>query len=193
VAVFTTQVKVKRALGIPAGVTMHDDFIDDLLEVADEEITAWTGQVSLALTTVTDEAYDVTNDSTSGFTLRNFPVSSVAAVKSGGDTLSTDSWYLEARSGTIRLTDASSYFESGRQELKVSYSYGFDPASIPADISHAATIVCVSHFNRTRHAGFTGEGLGSYRYSMDRFAMPAGARALLAKYRRIFPKGSQPT
>jgi hypothetical protein len=187
----TSQVAVKRALGIPSAVTQHDAYIDTLIEVVDKQVLAYTGQAALTLTTLTDEAYDVTNTNTNEFTLRNFPVNSIAAITAGGQTMSSDSYYLEPRSGTVRLTNGSQYFTEGRQQVKVTYSIGF--SSVPADISYAATLCAVAHFNRGRHAGMTSEGMGSYRYSLDNRAMPSSAAALLAAYRRIFPKESQPT
>ena len=187
----TTRVNVKRALGIPSAVTQHDDYIDTLIEVADQECLAWTGQAALTLTTVTDEKYDVSNTHTNEFTLRNFPVTAIAAVKNAGATLSTDSWYFEPRSGTVRLTDASRYFDEGRKDILVTYTFGF--TTVPADLTFAATLICVGHFNRARHSGLTSEGMGSYRYSVDRHAVPAPAASLLARFRRIFPKEAQPT
>ena len=191
VADLTTRVKVKRALGIPAAVTMHDDYIDTLLEVADKQVLSYTGQAAITQTTITDEKYDVSNMYTNGFTLRNFPVSSITALKSGGDTLATSSWYLEERSGTVRLTNSSRFFDEGRQEISVTYVAGH--ATVPEDISHAATLICCAHFNRTRHAGFNRESMAAYSYRMEASAMPAGAAVLLASYRRIFPKEAQPT
>ena len=186
-----TDAQIKRALGIPAAVTMHDDYLDHLSYVADKQCLAYCGVASLTSTVITDEAYDVSNASTNEFTLRNFPVSSVTAVKSGGTTLSTDAWYVEERSGTIRLINAGSFFDEGRQEIKVSYTAGF--STITADLQSAATLCAVAHFSRGRHSGMSNEGMGSYRYSIDRDAMPQSARALLSSYRRIFPKEAQPT
>ena len=187
----TSQIAVKRALGIPAAVTMHDTYIDTLIVVADKQCLAYCGVAALTSTVITDEAYDITDTSTNGFTLRNFPVSDVLAVKSGGETLSTTSWYVEERSGTIRLINAGSFFSEGRQQVEVSYTAGY--SSVPADLSYAATLCAVAHFNRGRHSGMSNEGMGSYRYSIDRDAMPQSARALLANYRRIFPKEAQPS
>lgn len=186
----TTREKCKRALGIPSAVTLHDDFLDILLDVADQEVLAFTGQAALTSSTVVDEGYDITNDSTTEVVLRNFPVISVSAVKVGGSTLAATSWYVDSNTGVIRLQDSAGFFTSGTQEVKVSYTYGF--STIPADLSHAATLVVVSHFNRSRHAGMSSEGVGSYRYTMDSHAFPRGAASILSRYRRIFPRDSQP-
>jgi hypothetical protein len=184
----TTRVKVKRALGVPNAVTQHDDFIDTLLEVADQEIIAYCGMASLTQTTATLEAYNVPTTSENEIMLRNFPVISVAIVQSGGSTLDTDSYYVDNRSGVLRLTDYSRFFPEGVQQVKVTYTYGH--AAVPADLSHAATLVCIAHFNATRHAGMKSEGANGYRYSLADGGMPDSAKSILARYRRAFPVGS---
>ena len=48
---FTTKLKVKRALGIPVTVTMHDDFLDyDVIPAVDAQIIAYTGMAGLTNT-----------------------------------------------------------------------------------------------------------------------------------------------
>lgn len=185
----TTTVKVKRALGIPASVTLHDDFLDTLVEVADAEVVGFCGVAGLTATTVTDEPYDITNTSTTEVVLRNFPVSSVTSVKVSGSTLSATAWYFDSNTGVVKLQDGAGYFPPGTQEVKVTYSYGF--STIPADLSHAATLVACAHFNRSRHTGLIGEGMGAYRYTMDIRSFPQSALTILARYRRVFPRGSQ--
>lgn len=186
----TTTTRVKRTLGIPASVTLHDELLDTLVEVADQEVLAFCGVAALTASTVVDEGYDVTDTSTREVVLRNFPVSAVSAVKAGGSTLSASSWYVDTNTGVVRLQDGAGYFSPGTQEVLVSYSYGFSP--IPADLSHAATLVAVAHFNRGRHSGLTGEGMGAYRYTMDPQAIPRSAASILSRYRRIFPRDSTP-
>ena len=183
----TTRVKVKRLLGVPTAVTMHDLYIDELLEVADEQIIAYTGMAAVTQTTVT-EKYNITDRYTTQFTLRNFPVSAVAALKSAGATLSTDTYYFEARSGLIALSDESKFFAAGRQKVEVTYTYGY--ASVPADLSHAAALICAHHFNTARHAGMRSESGGGYSYRLSEDYMPTSALGILAKYKRIFPKES---
>ena len=187
-AELTTRADVKRALGIPSAVSEHDTFMDTLIEVADQQILAYVGMAALTQTTVTAEAYDVPTRHETQLQLRNFPVQSVAAVVSAGSTLSTSAWYVEQRSGALRLTSGGSFLPEGKQQVKVTYTYGY--STIPADLSFAATLVCCAHFNRARHSGMVGEGMGSYRYTIDRDAMPGPAAAILAKYRRLFPKES---
>lgn len=185
----TTTVKVKRALGIPSAVTIHDELIDTLVEVADQDVLGFVGMAAVTATSTT-ESYDITNEYTTEVVLRNFPVSSVSSVVVGGGTLATTSYYLDSNTGVVRLQDNAGFFPPGSQEVEVSYSYGF--STIPADLSFAATIIATAHFNRVRHSGLVGEGMGAYRYTMDPVAFPKSAAVILSRYRRIFPRDSQP-
>ena len=184
-ASFSSKERVKRALGIPAAVTMHDTYISELLLVADAEIIAFCGMAGLTATAVV-EKYDIDGEAVNQFTLRQFPVSSLSYVLSSGATLSSSSYYLEKRSGTLRLSNAGRFFPEGRQKITVAYTYGYD--SVPADLAHAATILCAGHFNKTRHAGMQSEGVGGYRYRVSDDAIPSTVSSLLAKYKRLFPK-----
>ena len=186
---FTSQAKVKRALGIPSAVTTHDTYIDDLLLVADRQIISYTGMAGLTSATVS-EYYDFASDSETSFTLQNFPVSAVNWIKADGSTLSTDAYYVEANTGTVRLKNLGAFFPEGRQTVQVQYTHGY--ATVPADLEYAATIICCTHFNRSRHSGFSSEAMGSYRYSADLEGIPGSAIALLSRYIRIFPKESSP-
>tara|TARA_R100000388_G_C7214660_1_gene145524 strand:- start:298 stop:870 length:573 start_codon:yes stop_codon:yes gene_type:complete len=186
----TSQIKVKRALGIPAAVTMHDDYIDTLIEVADQACLSYCGVAAFTQTSVTLEGHDIELHNQTEVVLRNFPVQSVSAVVQSGSTMSTDNYYLDQNTGAVRLIDGGSAFEQGAQTVKVSYTYGFN--TIPHDLSHAATIIAVSFFNRTRHAGMRNEVAGGYSYRVENSGVAAAAKPLLARYVRVFPRDSQP-
>lgn len=189
-AELTTTTKCKRALGIPSGLTMHDDFLDTLVEVADTQILGYCGVAALTSSTATLEAYDVELDSQDEIVLRNFPVSAVSAVVSSGTTLNSSAYYFDQNTGAVRMISSGRYFPQGKQTVKVSYTYGF--ATIPSDLSHAATLIVCSHFNRSRHAGMESESAAGYRYRVESQGIPKTAEALLARYRRLIPRGSQP-
>lgn len=181
----TSTVRCKRVLGIPTGVTIHDALLDDLVAVADQQVLAYCGMAALTSTTVT-EVYDIEQVGTTELSLRQFPVASVAAVQAAGATLSAAAWYIDKLPGTLRLTGSGQFFPAGRQQVSVTYTYGF--STVPADLQHAATLCAVAEFNRARHAGMSSEGMTGYRYSLDSSAMPPAALAILARYVRIFPK-----
>ena len=185
-ASLTSKESVKRALGIPAGVTMHDTYIEELLVVADEQIISFCGMSGITATTVS-ETYDIETRGEDSLTLQGFPITSVSSVVSAGQTLTSSQYYVDSRSGTIKLTSAGAYWPEGKQAVKVGYTFGY--ATTPADLKHAATILTCQHFNSTGHAGYLQEAAGGYRYKMDSYAMPPAAAAILARYRRIFPKG----
>lgn len=182
----TSKERVKRALGIPAGVTMHDTYIDELLFVADQQIISYCGMSGITATTVS-ETYDIGSRGENELVLQGFPVSTVTAVVSAGETLTATAYYLEERTGTIRLKSSGKYWPEGRQKVKVNYTFGY--SSPPADLKHAATIITCQHFNSTGHAGFLQEAAGGYRYKIDSYSMPPAATAILARFRRVFPKG----
>lgn len=183
-ATLTSTARCKRVLGIPAGVTVHDALLDDLIDVGEQAVVAYCGMAALTSTTVT-ETYDIEAAGTGELRLRGFPVSSVQAVVCSGSTLQATQWYVDNRPGIVRLTPLGYYFPQGRQRVAVTYTYGY--TSPPADLQHAATLITVAEFNRARHAGLSSEGMSGYRYSVDDSALPAAALSILARYVRIFP------
>lgn len=184
VATLTSTARCKRVLGIPAGVTMHDALLDDLIDVGEEAVINYCGMAALTSTTVT-EIYDIEAAGTSELRLRAFPVISVAAVVAAGSTLGVDQWYVDKRPGIVRLAPSGYYFPEGRQRVSVTYTFGY--ATPPADLQHAATLITVAEFNRARHAGLRNEGATGYRYSVDTSGLPAAALTILARYIRVMP------
>ena len=182
----TSQAKVKRSLGIPTGITMHDTYIDELLEVADQQIIAYCGMSAITNATVTEQ-YDIPTRYENEVVLQGFPVVSVASVLVAGTTLNTSTYYVTSQTGVLKLTDSSKFFSEGRRKVNVTYTYGVG-ATAPADLQHAATIITCFHFNTSGHAGFLQEAAGGYRYKIDDYSLPPTAAAILARYRRVFPK-----
>ena len=181
----TTTARCKRVLGIPTGVTVHDALLDDLVSVADQQVLGWCGMAALTSTSVT-ELYDIEAVGTTELSLRQFPVSAVASVLLAGATATATTYYVDKLPGILRLTTSGYFFPAGRQQVQVTYTYGF--STVPADLQHAATLCAVAEFNRARHAGMTREGMSGYSYTADPSAMPAAAQAILARYVRAFPK-----
>lgn len=185
---FTTTAKVKRALGIPSTVTLHDDYLDDLVAAVDYELLAYTGQVALTLTSRTD-SFDVPLAGQTDVALRGFPVPNVSSVSNAGQTLATSDFYVDERTGMLRLVAAGATWEQGQQTVEVSYTVGHaDGSPELATIAHAATIVACARFNATRHAGLRSEGMAGYRYTVDSHGLPASAVAMLSPFVRIFPR-----
>lgn len=188
VADLTSTARVKRALGIPSSVNLHDDYIDDLVAAVDHEVLAYTGQVALTLTSRSD-SFDVPLAGQTDVALRGFPVPSVASVSNAGTTLQTSDYYCDERTGMLRLVAAGATWEQGQQTVEVSYTVGHASGSPAlATIAHAATIIACARFNATRHAGLKSEGMAGYRYTVDTEGIPAPAVAMLAPFVRIIPR-----
>lgn len=184
----TSKERVKRALGIPSTVTQHDDYLDDLVAAVDHEVLAYTGQVALTLTTRSD-TFDVPLAGQTDVALRGFPVSNVTSVSNAGQTLATTEYYVDERTGMLRLVAAGACWEPGQQTVVVGYDVGHASGSPAlATIAHAATVVACARFNATRHAGLRSEGMAGYRYTVDSDGLPSPAVAMLSPFVRIFPR-----
>ena len=106
-------------------------------------------------------------------------------MKLGGTTVATGDYYLDSDIGVIRLTTLGATFSTGRQNIEVEYSAGY--ATVPNDLSYAASLLAASHFNGGRHAGMLYEQVGTYRYRR-REGLPEDVINILSRYRRIFAR-----
>jgi len=180
----TTRVNVKSLLGIPTAVTDHDTLIDTLIDVVDEEIKGYCGITALSSSSITEKV-DVPDSAQRDLRLNTFPVISVTSVSINDTVISSDDYYVDKETGYIRLKGVGSFFTHGYQQISVVYSAGF--SAIPADLSHAATILAAAHFNGGRHAGMLYEQTATYRYRR-REGMPEEVIRILSRYRRVFAK-----
>lgn len=191
-ASFTSAVRIKRLLGIPAAVTRHDTLLDELAAAADYSILEYTGQAALTSTMVTD-GYDIERAGQDEIMLRNFPVAGISSVVHAGVTMSASEYTLDSRTGAVRLTAAGATYEQGRQKVTVEYRIGFEDGSPQLNtVAHAATVLCASWFNAHPHAGMRTEGQGAYRYTTDPDEWPAPVRSMLSSFIRIIPRDSSP-
>lgn len=187
----TSRARVKRALGIPSTVLLHDEYIDELVAATDYEVIAYTGQVALTLTTRSD-SFDVPLAGQTDVALRGFPVSSVTSVSNAGQTLQATDYYVDQRTGMLRLVAAGATWEQGQQTVQADYTVGYaDGSPELATLAHAATMVACARFNATRHAGLQSEGMAGYRYTLDSNGLPAAVVAMLAPFTRIFPRDTE--
>ena len=184
---YISKVKVKRFLGIPSGVTMHDDLIEsELIPLVEMEINSYCGSASLTVNTY-NEKYDISGDYINTVMLREFPVSSVAAVTNNGALVAADQYYVDGEVGAIRLTTSGSFFNNGRQKVEVTYTAGVNP-EIQTDLKNAAVVLCAFHFNATRNVGLTFEKSGRYQYKRSTTGMPDAVATILARYVRAFAR-----
>jgi hypothetical protein len=184
---YISKVKVKRFLGIPSGVTMHDDLIDDeLIPLSEMQINSWCGTPAITVTTY-NEKYDIGGNAINTVILREFPVSSVAAVTNNGSSVDADLYYVDGEVGAIRLVTSGSFFSNGRQKVEVTYTAGVNP-EVYTDLKNAAVVLCAFHFNATRNVGLTFEKSGRYQYKRSTTGMPDVVATILARYVRAFAR-----
>lgn len=188
----TSTARVKRVLGIPTGMTLHDTYIGELADAVDQLVLDYCSQPTLTWGSFTD-SFDIELQGQNEVMLPRFPVYEVTSVADADETLATTAWYLEPRTGAVRLKNAGASFTAGKQKVVVSYTAGHTASSPGLNtLAHAASVWAAALFNAGRHAGMSSEGMGAYRYSLDAEGVPAPIRSMLAGYIRIVPRDSQP-
>ena len=178
---FTTVANVKAILNIPDTVSQWDTLLDTIVAMVDSEIIGLIGHNIDSTAYV--EKYDIDSETQNEVVLNQFPVISVAYVTDAGGTVSTDNYYADLEPGVIRLKNMGSFFTEGRQQVEVSYTAGY--ATTPPDLSYAASVLCVQHFNISRHAGIKKGIIGNYQFEL-KGDLPDEVLRVIARYRRAF-------
>ena len=185
---FSTRARAKGMLGIPAGITMHDEVIDTYLDVADQVVLDELGLTSAAVTTYS-EKFDIGRGGQKDIALTYRPLVSVTALTDNGQLVASSGYYT-TKDGQVRLSNMDSFFTVGRQTVEITYTSGW--SSIPSDLSHAATTIVASFFNSSSHLGLAREQIGQYGYGLagqgEGIGIPRIANRILGKYRRVFVK-----
>lgn len=183
----TTRAKVKRALQIPAGITTHDDFIDDIVAGIRQTILSEAGIA--ALTTETVSRYVRVEVASPDLRLPDFPVSSVAAVTDDGTAVSegtgNDDFTLDGDAGFLCHNDRSYSWTTGVNKVAVTYDRGFSPAAI-SDIELAATNWACDMYNGFPHEGQDSEKVQGYLVKLRNEPIPARVDRALARIRNVF-------
>ena len=186
-ATYISVSKVKRLIGIPAGVTMYDEMLEyDLIPLAEHEVNAYCGTPAITVNTY-NEKYDIDGDYINSVPLRQFPVSSVAALTNNGSLVAASDYYTDTEVGVIRLTGSGWFFNNGRQKVEVTYTAGVNPET-HADLKNATALLTAFHFNASRNVGITFEKSGRYQYKRSTDGMPPVVSTLLARYVRAFAR-----
>ena len=197
---FASLVSVRAMLGISggtcAGTTRYDDAINVILPAVDQIVLDELGYpTTSALTTYTDYI-DVNAEGQTEIATRYRPVSSVVGLTIGGQAVTESTvsvqggFVLNKDLGIIKLDPMYSLVPSGRAVVEVTYVAGF--SSVPSDITYAANLIAVSLFNQQSHLGFVSEKTSGYSYNIGKAEgsfVPAMARRILNKHRRIFARG----
>ncbi len=197
---FASLATVRAMLGISggtcSGTTRYDDAINVILPAVDQIVLDELGFPSTsALTTYTDYI-DINAEGQTEVALKYRPVSSVVGLTIGGEAVEQSTaaeqkgYVLNKDLGVIKLDPLYSVIPSGRAVVQCTYVAGF--SSIPADISYAASLIAVSLFNQQSHLGFVSEKTAGYSYNTGNAEgsfVPAMARRILNKHRRLFARG----
>lgn len=183
--------KLKRALRIPPGVTMHDALLGDIIGDIDGDILAHLRDncgLSQGMTTATySEKIDVEDGITDAVMLDAWPVRSVIAVTNGTVVVAEANRYHE-KNGVLRLVPRGAYFQYGNQTVWPTYTAGFDAA--PADLKRAGQYEAIAQYNTGGSQGFESERIGKYAYKLasgTAAMMSPVAQRILASYTRVFP------
>jgi hypothetical protein len=182
----TTRAKVKRALMIPAGITVQDGFIDDIVGGIRQMVLSEVSQA--ALTTETVSRYVTVEVSSHSLRLPDFPVSSVAAVTDDGTAVSEgtgdDDYTLDGDAGFLHYNDTTNSWTTGYNKVAVTYDRGLAPSAI-SDIELAATNWACELYNAYPHEGQEQEKIQGYVAKFVSQPIPPRVERALARIRNI--------
>lgn len=147
--------RIKRALRIPAGITVADARITEIAGEVDAELLAEIGLDSWDAATVYNDSLDVDSGGIGQTVLlRHYPVTSMVAVTASGVGLTQDVDYRVDRGGVIRLLSTAVAFDVGRGTVHASYTAGHVAAgSTPAWLARLGTLAACRQFNYEPQAG----------------------------------------
>lgn len=158
----TSATNVKNHLGI--SVTTFDTELDVIVDGVNAAIENFL-DVEFDSTVYTDEEYDTINDRR--LVLKHRPVITFTRLQYKDDPadFDDDNWtnidsgeyVADLESGIVTW---NSNFLPGKRRYRATYTAGY--ASIPADVTLAATILAASLFNNRKQANITSETLGQY-------------------------------
>lgn len=147
--------RVKRALRIPAGVTVHDSRILEICGEVDGELLEQLDLSSFDSATSYHESLDVLTGTPATLVLvRRFPITSVVALTASGVGLNEGTDFRSDRGGVIRLLGSGMCFDYGRGTVEVQYTAGHIAAgATPAWLARLATLKAAIQYNSEPQAG----------------------------------------
>lgn len=183
----TTTERVKRALQIPTGVTVHDARIGEIVTEVEAELLAQTTLSAWSPVTHTD--YLDTRAASDVVLLKRFPVVSVAAATlvDSSTALVVDEDYTWEPSGKLTRLPEGEGWPQGRRQLVVTYAVGaFAAGQTSADLTRAATLASARQYVLEPMAGLSDAEIEPLRRtvaSWDDDAMRIEVDRTLARYR----------
>lgn len=189
-ATFANRARIKSMLGIPAGITTHDENIDYLLDPVDQIVLDEIGLTSSTVTTYSQKI-DIDDNGENSIMLQYTPIASVTALTIDGSvqTEGTD-FKVNKTTGQLMLIPLYGQFPTGRNIVDITYTAGY--SSVPTDLVYAGNLIAVSMFNQQAHVGYKSEKAGNYQYTMGSGSgsgIPDLAKRILNKHHRVFVIG----
>jgi hypothetical protein len=181
--------RVKGALRIPAGVTVHDQRIGEIVGEVESDILQYLDLDSFdALTTYTDRI-DVEPGGTGAvLMLRRMPVTAVVALTVAGVALAQGSDYYLGRGGALRMISCG--VDAGRQDVVCTYTAGLITAgATPSWLARWSTLACARQYNQESMAGLAKLDVRPVNREVARFGFDEDAcERELARYRARYAK-----
>jgi hypothetical protein len=178
-----TAARVKSYLGLPAGLTQHDTFLDYLCQSATEYVATRLG-LSSGLTVFSySETLDVEDNGCDRLRLSAYPVVSVTALSDDGSALDSEDFYLHRSARWVILSGSGAYFSQGKRKVVATYTAGW--STVPAPVLHALTLTAAFHFNHAPKEGIDSERIGAYSIALakgETQPLPMTAEVLLAEH-----------
>ena len=146
--------RVKRLLRIPAGITVHDARITEIVGESDGELLALVGLDSWDAATAYTDSLDV-YPGTAGqvLLLRRWPVTAVVALTAGGAGLVEGVDFRVDRGGVLRLLGTRT-LDAGTDAAQCTYTAGHVSAgSTPTWLLRLGSLAAARQYNTEAMAG----------------------------------------
>lgn len=181
--------RVKRALRIPSGITVHDARLTEIVGEEADELLQELNLDSWDAATVYHETLDIL-PGTGGQTLllSRFPVTSVVALSASNVLLHEGTDFRVDKGGVIRMLNPGSAFDYGRATVEVQYTAGHISAgSTPAWLLRLGTLHAAKQYNTEPTAGIQDQKVDPISKSIadfDHDAVEREIQRVLARWRR---------
>lgn len=173
----TTLDRLKRQLKMAADYVAEDDYLNDLLSAASEEIRQYCRQdFDLAQF---DEAYNGSGNR--WLQLSQAPVKSIVSVSVNGSTVSVSDGYGPGYIQTDRaLARVIGFWPEGFANCRVVYIAGFDV--VPEDVQQACAHIAALRYRMREHLGMVSKASGNSTDTYDTIDLPQSIKDLLDQY-----------
>lgn len=146
--------RVKQCLRIPAGITVHDTRLTEIVEEVDSDLLARFRLTAWDATTRYRDSVDILPGSTAAlFLLRRHPINSIVALTASGAGLVQDEDYRLDPGGVVRMLGLRT-LDYGRDVAQIEYTAGHVTAgATPGWLLRLATLSAALQYNVEPQAG----------------------------------------